>query len=1035
MRGDCLRDGRQQDAAREKPPSYYGSVEFLPASTGPWPLGQTSRMEAWLDRPGQPVSVALSPTADRLAVSVGQRLTVSLISGHPRGAPLLQLPCASSPGLAWSPDGGRLAFRDVDGRGRLLDLSGPFPAVEESIPAASFGVISVVAFSPDGSRLATLAQPVPGRMTLSLLNSGREVLWERSLSGNRAVGDRYDGMNLTWSPNGRLLACSTGTVVVWLVNAADGRLVAQFSDHSRIVTGLGWADNDWVLSASQDATLQLRRLDSSRSPIVIETIPAAGMIFVRERCTALIWSGGGDLLAWSLAGEPVQLWHRTPPPRTVATHSTKLAVSAVDGLLALVDAGATEVFLVTDWHRAAGAPTATTSYANAKVLLLGDSGVGKSGLAMVLAGEHFRPTESTHGRLIWRLSQAGEQDNSAGDREVLLWDLAGQPGYRIVHQLHLSGAAVALILFDSRSEIVPLAGVRYWARALRHANLVADGAATIFLVAARSDRGGITVSTERIRQEMAEFAISNYFETSAKEGTGISELRSSVLAAIDWEKIPKIASTALFNAAKQFVVDQKASGNLLVPFGELCQAFRAAIPRMLLLSAESSVASPGYSDQHEAASPELTAVFEGCVARLDSAGLVKRLRLGDHVLLQPELLDGYAGAIVIAARDDLDGLGSIPESQVINLRFPTPSGYRVPVERLERLLVFATLEELIQNELVLREPTEEGVRLVFPSEYRRDLPVSEEPKGDGVVFRFEGPIANIYATLIVRLTRSNRFNRVATWQNAARFAADAGECTVFLKSDEGTAELWIGYDGMPDPLRLQFEQFVHAHLNRRATPETVSRERQYSCPDDNTRFPPEVVVQVRELGRESILCPVCEKRIQLHDDYDLMAGDDHSVAAMDASADAGRDFAVTSMVLLGEEEVDAEFDIFLFCNPEDTPAVHELARKLRERGLRPWPDQRGQQPGIPWQRISEESHQDILAAAVIVGSHAAPWQDRELTEILQQFVRRRRPVIPVLLPGAVRPALPAFLEDCTWVDLTVTDPDPFEQLERQIMVR
>ena len=40
-------------------------------------------------------------------------------------------------------------------------------------------------------------------------------------------------------------------------------------------------------------------------------------------------------------------------------------------------------------------------YTNAKVVLAGDSGVGKSGLGMVLSGQPFVPTESTHGRRIW----------------------------------------------------------------------------------------------------------------------------------------------------------------------------------------------------------------------------------------------------------------------------------------------------------------------------------------------------------------------------------------------------------------------------------------------------------------------------------------------------------------------------------------------------------------------------------------------------------------------------------------------------------
>jgi hypothetical protein len=155
--------------------------------------------------------------------------------------------------------------------------------------------------------------------------------------------------------------------------------------------------------------------------------------------------------------------------------------------------------------------------------------------------------------------------------------------------------------------------------------------------------------------------------------------------------------------------------------------------------------------------------------------------------------------------------------------------------------------------------------------------------------------------------------------------------SVFLKTEgEGKAELWIGYDGVPPILRTQFERFIHAHLERRAISGTVTRERQYSCPNDNTAFNSEQVQQVRDRGRDSILCPVCEKRATLRDDYEPTTGADHSIAAMDKS---------------------------------------------------------------------------------------------------RQFVRRRCPVIPVLLAGAERPELPALLDGMTWVDLAASDPDPLDQLE------
>src|SRR5262249_29896497 len=134
-------------------------------------------------------------------------------------------------------------------------------------------------------------------------------------------------------------------------------------------------------------------------------------------------------------------------------------------------------------------------YSNAKVVLVGDSGVGKSGLGLVLAGQRFEPTESTHGRRGWAFSseEVAVRDARTETREVLLWDLAGQPGYRLVHQLNLNEVAVALVVFDGRSETDPFAGIRHWDRALRQARLARgeSGVPLIkFLVAARSDRGG-----------------------------------------------------------------------------------------------------------------------------------------------------------------------------------------------------------------------------------------------------------------------------------------------------------------------------------------------------------------------------------------------------------------------------------------------------------------------------------------------------------------------------------------------------------------
>lgn len=110
--------------------------------------------------------------------------------------------------------------------------------------------------------------------------------------------------------------------------------------------------------------------------------------------------------------------------------------------------------------------------------------------------------------------------------------------------------------------------------------------------------------------------------------------------------------------------------------------------------------------------------------------------------------------------------------------------------------MIATLEELTRHEAARREETEDGAQLVLPSAFRRDLPSAAEPSGDRVEFGFEGPVGNVYATLVVRLSRRNRFTRRGRWQPAAQFEADSGGlCTVHLvRADEGHGAIQVGFD-------------------------------------------------------------------------------------------------------------------------------------------------------------------------------------------------------------------------------------------------
>ncbi len=124
------------------------------------------------------------------------------------------------------------------------------------------------------------------------------------------------------------------------------------------------------------------------------------------------------------------------------------------------------------------------------------------------------------------------------------------------------------------------------------------------------------------------------------------------------------------------------------------------------------------------------------------------------------------------------------------------------------------------------------------------------------------------------------------------------------------------------------------------------------------------------------------------------------------------------------------FDVFMCHNSEDKPAVRDMNSRLQHRGICTWLDEEQLPPGRLWQDILEEQIGSIKAAAVFVGdSGIGPWQHMEIRAFLQEFVRRRCPIIPVILKKCQNvPQLPLFLSQLTWVDFRKDTPDPFDRL-------
>jgi GTPase SAR1 family protein len=162
-------------------------------------------------------------------------------------------------------------------------------------------------------------------------------------------------------------------------------------------------------------------------------------------------------------------------------------------------------------------------YTNAKVVLVGETGVGKTGLALRLCEDRWEATESNHGMIITRLELPSVSE-AGMEREVWLWDFAGQTDYRLIHQLYMDEAALGVLVFNPQDGN-PFEEMGHWEKALSAATKYEPSK---LLVAARCDRGGITISQKRFEEYVREHGFAGFLCTGAKTGEGCEELKEAI---------------------------------------------------------------------------------------------------------------------------------------------------------------------------------------------------------------------------------------------------------------------------------------------------------------------------------------------------------------------------------------------------------------------------------------------------------------------------------------------------------------------------
>ena len=162
------------------------------------------------------------------------------------------------------------------------------------------------------------------------------------------------------------------------------------------------------------------------------------------------------------------------------------------------------------------------SQTQAKLVLLGDMGAGKSSLVLrFVKGQFFEHQESTIGAAF--MTQTVTVDDHVVKFEI--WDTAGQERYHSLAPMYYRGAAAAIIVYDMQSQ-QSWQRAKSWVRELQrqgNANLV------IALAGNKSDCKDMRkVSKEEAEAYAEEQKLSIFLETSAKSGEFVNDLFYSI---------------------------------------------------------------------------------------------------------------------------------------------------------------------------------------------------------------------------------------------------------------------------------------------------------------------------------------------------------------------------------------------------------------------------------------------------------------------------------------------------------------------------
>lgn len=757
--------------------------------------------------------------------------------------------------ISWSPDGQTVAVGLRDSTIQLWDVN--TWKLRQTLKGHS-DAVWVVKYSPEGNFLASGSKDRAIR------------LWnvETGETYQTLQGHSSDISSLSWSPDEKSLASAgsqDASIRVW--NTQAGRQTNILEGHTKSISSVSFsADGNLLASKSEDSTVQIWHCANWTRAAILDEPMGFNMLrslafHPKEPILATLNQGDTTIRVWelSLVVSLSENIRRSFEELLEEDTKAKIHRSLIEKYeeayvriqkqfneshveLEFVDKSET---LKTLLERLYLLTSKTLQYTTAKIVLVGESNVGKSCLGLRLAEDRYEEQGTTHGMRFWAIKPEQLSFDAAAPegekRDVVLWDMGGQVEYRLVHQLFLHDTTLALILLDPTRGRTAFEEVEAWSKRLE--KQLGGQKAVKLLVGTKLDEESSIIDQAAITRLVEEFGFAGYYSISAKNGRGIAELRAAISEALDWSTLAKTSRPELFQTIRDEIEQRRKDNQVVLLYSEL----------------------EDYLCQQEPDEFNSEAV-DAVVNQLAVQGVITDTKLtsGERALvLQIGEVERYAGSIIIAARNNLSGVPAIEEQLVASHRMMFPGikqEERLP--RLqERVVLECIVQLLIQHGICLQH---EGL-LIFPALFQ---PTERESSGTiphaiSLYYDFSGAIDNIYSSLIALLAISKRFGRVRLWEDRAEFEwAGQGVCGLYkVERRSGLAHIDVYFDqATADETRDLFISFVEEHLRQQGVEIYEHVEITCVC---GYAFSEDSIRRRLTGGHIDIGCPECDRRTKI----------------------------------------------------------------------------------------------------------------------------------------------------------------------------